>query len=307
VAVLGVAAPFALGWGVGALFLPDRSVYVHAFIGATLTATSVGITARVLRDLGRSTSREARIILGAAVIDDVLGLVILAIVAGVIAAANAGGTMSYEMVALILAKASAFLIGALALGVYLSPRVFRLASRLSGHGVLLTVALAFCFGMAYLASVIGLAPIVGAYAAGLILEHVHFEDFQNRGERHLEDLVQPISTLLVPIFFVVMGMRVDLTVFGQAEVLGLAGLLTVTAIVGKQVCSFGAGSGVDRLSVGIGMVPRGEVGLIFANIGLGLTLNGAPVVDAAVFSAIVIMVIATTMVTPPALKWSLNR
>jgi Kef-type K+ transport system membrane component KefB len=292
---------------VSALLLPDRSAYVHAFIGATLTATSVGITARVLRDLGRSTSREARIILGAAVIDDVLGLVILAIVAGVIAAANAGGTMSYGMIGVILAKASGFLIGALAVGVYLSPRVFRVASRLGGQGVLLTMALAFCFGLSYVASVIGLAPIVGAYAAGLILEDVHFEDFRSRGEHQLEHLVQPISTFLVPIFFVVMGMRVDLAAFGQTEVLGLAGLLTVAAIIGKQLCALGAGRDVDRLSVGIGMVPRGEVGLIFANIGLGLTLNGASVVDGAVFSAIVMMVIVTTMATPPALKWSLTR
>ena len=307
VAVLGVAAPFALGWGVSALLLPNHSIYVHAFIGATLTATSVGITARVLRDLGRSTSREARIILGAAVIDDVLGLVILAIVAGVIAAANVGGAMSYGMIAVILAKAAGFLIGALAIGVYLSPRVFRFASRLGGQGVLLTMALVFCFGLSYLASIIGLAPIVGAYAAGLILEDVHFEDFRSRGEQQLEHLVQPISTFLVPIFFVVMGMRVDLSTFARTEVLGLAALLTVAAIVGKQLCSFGAGKNVDRLSVGIGMVPRGEVGLIFANIGLGLSLNGSPIVDGAVFSAIVIMVIATTMVTPPALKWSLNR
>ena len=169
------------------------------------------------------------------------------------------------------------------------------------------MALAFCFGMAYLASVIGLAPIVGAYAAGLILEDVHFQDFRNRGERHLEHLVQPISTFLVPVFFVVMGMRVDLTAFGQLEVLGLASLLTVAAVLGKQVCSFGAGQNVDRLSVGIGMVPRGEVGLIFANIGLGLTLDGSAVIDGAVYSAIVVMVIVTTMVTPPALKWSLSR
>jgi Kef-type K+ transport system membrane component KefB len=173
--------------------------------------------------------------------------------------------------------------------------------------VLLTTALAFCFGLAYLASVIGLAPIVGAYAAGLVLEDVHFEDFRHRGEGRLEDLVQPISTFLVPIFFVVMGMRVDLTVFSQLDVLGLAGLLTVAAILGKQLCSLGAGRNVDRWSVGIGMIPRGEVGLIFANIGLGLTLHGAPVVDGAVFSAMVIMVIATTIVTPPALKWSLSR
>lgn len=307
VAVLGVAAPFALGWSVGALLLPDHSVYVHAFLGATLTATSIGITARVLRDLGRSTSSEARIILGAAVIDDVLGLVILAIVAGVIAAADAGGAMSYGMIAVILAKAAGFLVGALVLGLYLSPRLFRLASRLGGHGVLLTTALVFCFGMAYLASTIGLAPIVGAYAAGLILEDVHFSDFRDRGEQQLEHLIQPISTFLVPIFFVVMGMRVDLTVFANSTVLGLAGLLTVAAILGKQLCSLGAGRHVDRVSVGIGMIPRGEVGLIFANIGLGLTIGGSPVIDAGTYSAIVIMVIATTMVTPPALKWSLSR
>ena len=307
VAVLGVAAPFALGWGVSSLLIPDRSAYVHAFVGATLTATSIGITARVLRDLGRSTSPEARIILGAAVIDDVLGLMILAIVAGVITAADAGAAVSYSMVGSILLKGSLFLVGSLVLGVYISPRAFGLASRLGGQGVLLTTALAFCFAMAYLASAIGLAPIVGAYAAGLILEDLHVEGFRTRGEGNLESLLQPISTFLVPVFFVVMGMRVDLSVFRQIDVLGLAGMLTIAAIAGKQVCALGAGRGADKLTVGIGMVPRGEVGLIFANIGLGLSLNGRPIVDAAVFSAIVIMVITTTMFTPPALKWSLNR
>ena len=170
VAFLGVVAPFALGWGVGAWLLPDRSSYVHAFLGATLTATSVGITARVLQDLNQSQSPEARIILGAAVIDDVLGLVILAAVGGVIAAVNAGGSPSYEAISIVLVKAVAFLVGSLVLGVYLSPRVFGLAARLRGRGVLLATALVFCFTLAYLASVIGLAPIVGAYAAGLILE-----------------------------------------------------------------------------------------------------------------------------------------
>jgi Na+:H+ antiporter len=308
VAVLGVAAPFALGWGVGAVLLPDRSIYVHAFLGATLTATSVGITARVLRDLGRSQSAEARIILGAAVIDDVLGLIILAVVAGVIAAANAGGALSYGAIGLVVFKAVAFLVGALLLGLYLSPRLFRVASRLSGHGVLLTTALVFCFALAYLASVTGLAPIVGAYAAGLILEDVHFKDFAKRGEQGLEDLVHPISTFLVPVFFVIMGMRVDLAAFAHVDVLGLAALLTAAAIVGKQLCAFGTlGRPLDRLSVGIAMIPRGEVGLIFANIGLGLTVGGERIIDDATFSAVVIMVIVTTMITPPALKWSLAR
>lgn len=307
-AVLGVAAPFALGWGVGALLLPDRSAYVHAFLGAMLTATSVGITARVLQDLGRSQSAEARVILGAAVIDDVLGLVILAVVGGIIAAADQGGHLSQSEVALILGKAVAFLFGALALGVYLSPKVFGLASRLSGKGVLLATALVFCFTLAYLAALIGLAPIVGAYAAGLILEDVHFRDFVNRGEQQLEHLVHPISTFLVPVFFVIMGMRVDLAAFARVEVLRLAALLTLAAIVGKQACSLGAlGRRLDRLSIGIGMIPRGEVGLIFANIGLGLSIAGQPIVDQDIFSGVVIMVIVTTMVTPPALKWSLAR
>ena len=198
VAILGVAAPFVLGWGVGALLLPDRSVYVHAFLGATLTATSVGITARVLRDLGRSQTPEARVILGAAVIDDVLGLVILAIVAGLIATANQGEVFSYAAIGLVLGKALAFLFGSILLGVYLSPRLFGLASRLEGQGVLLATALVFCFALAYLASVIGLAPIVGAYAAGLILENVHFRDFANRGERQLEEFDPPAFHVLSP-------------------------------------------------------------------------------------------------------------
>jgi Kef-type K+ transport system membrane component KefB len=308
VAVLGVVAPFALGWGVSAWMLPDRSAYVHAFLGATLTATSVGITARVLQDLKRSQSSEARVILGAAVIDDVLGLIILAVVAGAIGAADQGGSLSYVDISLTLGKAVAFLFGALILGVYLSPRVFGFASHLRGQGVLLVTALVFCFILAYLASIIGLAPIVGAYAAGLILEDATFKAFADRGERQLEHLVHPLSTFLVPVFFVVMGMRVDLTAFARIDVLGLAALLTLAAMIGKQLCALGAiGRPLDWLSIGIGMMPRGEVGLIFANIGLSLSLGGQPIVDQAIFSAVVIMVMVTTTATPPLLKWSLAR
>ena len=308
VAVLGVAAPFALGWGVGALLLPGHSAYAHAFLGATLTATSVGITARVLKDLGKSRLAEARVILGAAVIDDVLGLVILAVVAGVIAAAERGASLSYAATALVVVKAAAFLVGALGLGVLLSPRLFTLAAKLRGRGVLLATALAFCFLLAWLASAIGLAPIVGAYAAGLILEDVHWRDFAGRGEPGLRTLVEPVTSFLVPVFFVLMGMRVQLATFDQGGVLGLAALLTLAAILGKQAAALGAvGRGMDRLSVGIGMIPRGEVGLIFASIGLGLTLHGERIVDEGIYSAVVIMVIVTTLVTPPALKWSLER
>jgi Kef-type K+ transport system membrane component KefB len=308
VAVLGVVTPWALGWWVGSLLLPQHSSYVHAFLGAALTATSVGITARVLKDLGRGQSPEARIILGAAVIDDVLGLVVLAAVSAVIMAADSGSALSYSSLALVLGKALLFLFGALWLGVVLSPTVFSLASRLRGSGVLLATALVFCFTLAWFASVIGLAPIVGAYAAGLILEDLHYRDFAATEERHLEDLVRPISSFLVPVFFVLMGMHVDLNALLRLEVLGLAAALTVAAIIGKQVCALGAvGTNLDRVSIGIGMIPRGEVGLIFASIGLTLIVRGEPIIDSATYSAVVIMVMVTTLITPPALKWSLNR
>jgi len=308
VAVLGVAAPWALGWWVGALLLPDKSVYAHAFLGATLTATSVGITARVLKDIGRARTREARIILGAAVIDDVIGLVILAVVGSVIAAASTGTSVSLGGAGFVMAKALLFLVAAFSIGAFLSPRLFSVASRLQGRGVLLTVALAVCFTLAYVASVIGLAPIVGAYAGGLILEEAHYRDFLDRGEHRLEELVRPISMFLVPVFFVVMGMRVQLWTLTQPGAFGLAALLIVAAVVGKQACALGGlGAGLDHVAIGIGMIPRGEVGLIFANIGLGLTLHGERILDERMFSAIVVAVMATTLVTPPILKWRLTR
>lgn len=308
VATIGVIAPFALGWGVGRWLLPGASEYVHAFLGAALTATSVGITARVLKDLNRSQTDEARIILGAAVIDDVMGLVVLAVVTGVIAAADQGAELSGLSIGLTLVKALVFMFGSLFVGMRLSPRVFALASRLKVRGALLAVGLSFCFVLSWLASAIGLAPIVGAFAAGLILEPVHYTDFTDRGEHQLEELIAPISSFLVPVFFVLMGMHTDLLSFGQPGVLGLALALIVAAVLGKQACYFGViGKGVDRLSVGIGMIPRGEVGLIFANIGMSLSVQGERIVDAATYSAVVVMVIVTTMITPPALKWSLNR
>ena len=308
VAILGVVLPFALGWAVSTWLLPSASSYVHAFIGATLTATSVGITARVLQDLGASRTPEARIILGAAVIDDVLGLVILGAVSGVIAAAAQGAPFSVLSIARIAAAAMIFLVGALLIGIYAAPRLFSVASLLQGRGVLVTLSLSFCFVMAWTSSLIGLAPIVGAFAAGLVLEDVHFKDFVSRGERSLEDLIRPISDALVPIFFVLMGLRTDLGAFISGGSLELAAALIVVAIIGKQACALGVTlPGVNRLAVGIGMIPRGEVGLIFANVGAGLMLDGVPVIGPATFSAVVVMVIVTTLVTPPALKWSLER
>jgi Kef-type K+ transport system membrane component KefB len=313
VAVAGVIAPFFLGWGVAALFIPDEPLLVHIFIGATLCATSVGITARVLKDMNRLRTREARIILGAAVIDDVLGLLILAVVAGAIRASSAGQTLAMGDVAIIAGKAVAFLIGAMAVGHYIVPHLFRRAGRLESRGVLLAISIAFCFLLAWVAALVGLAPIVGAFAAGLVLDEAHFHSASKRSEKRLDELIAPISSLLVPIFFVLMGLKVNLEVFGQIEVLGFAALLTFVAILGKQVCSLAVlERGINRLAIGLGMIPRGEVGLIFAGIGTQLTVinaagNREAVINEATFGAVVIMVIITTLVTPPVLKWSMAR
>ncbi len=313
VATAGVVAPFFLGWGVSRYFLPEEATLGHVFIGATLCATSVGITARVLRDLGRLQTRESRIILGAAVIDDVLGLLILAVVAGAIRASAAGGSLDAWDVARIAGESVAFLFGAILVGHFVVPHLFRGAGRFRTRGVLLTLSLAFCFFLSWAAAGVGLAPIVGAFAAGLVLDEAHFGVFNARGEQQLHDLLAPVSTTVVPVFFVLMGMRVDLGAFARWELLGLAAALTAAAVVGKQVCSLAVVErGVNRLSVGLGMIPRGEVGLIFAGIGAALTLPDArgvpePVIGPATFGAVVIMVIVTTLVTPPALKWSLRR
>ncbi|HEX6731621.1 MAG TPA: cation:proton antiporter [Pyrinomonadaceae bacterium] len=313
VASAGVVAPFLLGWAVARYFLPDESYLAHVFVGATLCATSVGITARVLRDLGKIKTREARIILGAAVIDDVMGLLILAVVSGAIYAASSGEGMSLFSFGIITAKALAFLVGAILIGHFVMPHFFKGAGRFKTSGMFLALSIAFCFLLAWLAALVELAPIVGAFAAGLVLDEVHFKPFERTGETSLEELLRPLSTVLVPIFFVLMGLRVDLRVFGRSDIIGFAIVLTVVAIIGKQVCALAVVErGLNRLAVGLGMIPRGEVGLIFAGIGISLTLPNAqgvsvPVIGSATFAAIVVMVVVTTLVTPPVLKWSLSR
>lgn len=310
VAVLGVVAPMVLGFFSSRAFFPAHDPLTHWFVGATLAATSVGITARVLGDLGRATSKAGRIILGAAVIDDVLGLVVLAVVTGIIQAADSGRAFETTTVLIIVAKAFGFLVGAVIVGRWISKYTFRLASRLSGQGLLVSFAIAFCFGMSTVAGMAGLAPIVGAFAAGLVLDELHVVDLLERDphKRTLHQLLEPISSFLVPIFFVLMGLRVDLSVFGRTDVLAFAGVLTLAAVAGKQVCALGVlEKGADRLAVGLGMIPRGEVGLIFASIGETLHIRGERVVDDAVFSAVVVMVILTTMLTPPLLVWRLKQ
>jgi Kef-type K+ transport system membrane component KefB len=314
VAILGVVAPFLLGYGVSSIFITELPATlapivpedfslrnVHMFMGAVLCATSVGITARVFKDLGKLKTKEAQIILGAAVIDDVLGLIILAVVSGIIAAAEIGREMALGSLLQLIGVAILFLGGSIAVGLFFVPRIMRQLSRLKTSGMMLISSLLFAFLLSYLANAAGLAAIVGAFAAGLLLENVHFQWF--RENISIEEILRPISIFLVPIFFVQMGIQVRLETFADLSVLGVAAGLTVAAIIGKQICGLGVvGKGVDRLTVGVGMIPRGEVGLIFASVGKGLK-----VIDDATFSSVVIMVIVTTLLTPPALNLTLAR
>ncbi|MFK7825351.1 MAG: cation:proton antiporter [Oligoflexales bacterium] len=313
VAIIGVILPFILGYATSSMFMPDKSIYIHTFVGATLCATSVGITARVFKDLGKIHIKEAKIILGAAVIDDVLGLIILAVVSGVIMSVAQTGNADVSLVSIgmIAFKAIAFLAAALLFGGKFAPHLFKFGAKLQTDGILLSLSLSTCFLMAYLANLVGLAPIVGAFAAGLVIDGTGFAKFFGSNEPSIEHLILPISKFFVPIFFVHMGMQVDLTTFMDPQVIALGLALTAVAILGKQACGLGiygkSNQAINRIMIGIGMVPRGEVGLIFAVIGASLTINNEPVVDTALYSAIVLMVMLTTMITPPGIKWTLKR
>lgn len=305
VALLGVAAPMALGYGATWVLLPDATHTLHLFVGATLAATSVGITARVLKDLAVMQRVETRVILGAAVIDDVLGLIVLAVVSAI---AVAGAPSPFDILQ-IFGLAFGFLAGALLLGAYVMPGTFRGAAKLQAPGMLGTLAIGSCLALAGLSAAAGLAAIVGAFAAGLVLDDVHVRPFGKRSAHDLSELVSPIVAVAAPVFFVRTGMMVDL---GQidASALLLAGALSAVAVVGKLVAGLGVRGGrggADRMTVGIGMVPRGEVGLIFADQGARIQQNGHPLIEAGVYAAIVLMVMLTTVVTPPWLAWQLRR
>ena len=307
VAVLGVIAPVALGYAVSSAFLPaDAAWYVHLFVGATLAATSVGITARVLRDIGRMDAPESRLILGAAVLDDILGLIVLAIVLGLVGTAGNGGALEIEVgpIFLIVGRAAGFLGGSLLFGRMVILPLMRLVRQARSQSAPAVLGVAYCFLMAALADYIGLADIVGAFAAGLVLSEEITRLFGEQRERYrIDAAIAPIGAVFVPVFFVHMGLRVDVASFASLDVLFFAGVLSVAAIVSKQACLLGVFKrGLNRWVVGVGMIPRGEVGLIFASIGHTVLVAGTPVLSDNTFSAIVAMVMLTTLVTPPLLK-----
>ncbi len=297
VAVVGTVAPFVLGYATSAALMPAAPASLHIFLGATLCATSVGITARVFQDLKRIDSSEARIVLGAAVIDDVLGLLVLAVVMGI---ARSGSVQMGEVARLCL-MSGAFFGVVLILGDRLVRAGLRVFGYLDRHNIRLLYPLLVLFVLSWVSSQIGLAAIVGAFAAGLILSEAQFHEHGGRGHK-LADIVYPLEGLFSPLFFVLMGMQVNLSRFVNGPILGFAAAFIAVAAIGKLVSGLVAGKGTDRLTVGIGMLPRGEVGLIFASVG-----KATGVVTDALYSALVIVIIVTTLVTPPALKWSLGR
>lgn len=306
VALTGVVVPFAAGYVSILLFQnwgllnmdPAMSGIIAITVGATLTATSVGITARVLSDMKRLQTKESKIILGAAVIDDILGLIILGVVTGLIESFRSGnGTeISLLKVTTITLTAFAFLFVSIFLGNIITPRLFDLADRMRARGVMLLFAISFAFMYAYMAKLVGLAPIVGAFAAGLVLRRAN--QF-----RAIETSLRPVSDFFTPIFFVMIGAAVNIYVFNpfveaNHGILLVALLLLVVAVAGKFVSGYAVfQKDISKSVVGIGMIPRGEVGLIFAQVGLNYK-----VLNSELFSAITVMVMLTTFIAPPLLK-----
>jgi Kef-type K+ transport system membrane component KefB len=292
VAIVGVVTPLVLGLGTMEAFVTD-DFNVALFVGAALTATSVGITARVFSDLRAMATTEARVVLGAAVADDVMGLVVLTVVVRLVTE----GSVSLVSVAGIVTGAVAFLVVGVAVGMRLAPPLFRAVARVSrSTGTLVALALAFTLAFAELADLARLAPIVGAFVAGIALNR---SDQSDRIRRELT----PVGHLFIPVFFLQIGIDADIASFGQASVLRDAAILLVVAVVGKLVSPLGAiGTPGDKPLIGLGMLPRGEVGLIFATIGLA---NG--VLNDDLYAALLLVVLVTTLATPQLLKLRYGR
>ncbi|OKH25984.1 sodium:proton antiporter [Hydrococcus rivularis NIES-593] len=292
VAVVGVVTPFALGTA-GLVYLFHVPVIPSVFAGAALTATSIGITAKVLSEIDRLNSTEGQIIIGAAVLDDVLGIIVLAVVASLVKT----GEIEISNVIYLIISAGVFLIGAILLGRFLIPFFIRLVDTMKTRGQLLLASLVFAYILSYTAQVIQLEAILGAFAAGLVLA-------ETEKREELAEQIIPVADILVPIFFVCVGAKTDLSVLNPTvpsnrEGLILAVFLMVVAIIGKVVTGWSVFGqpGINRLAIGIGMIPRGEVGLVFLGVG---SASGA--LSKPTEAAIIMMVILTTFLAPPLLR-----
>jgi Kef-type K+ transport system membrane component KefB len=294
VALIGVLLPFLLGLLAVTVVAPELAVSTAVFIAGTFVATSVGVTAGVLEELKADRTIEGRTILGAAVFDDVFGLLVLAIASGIVVS----GEFSFVDTARIVLLAAGYLVSALFIGPYVVRFIVYCLRGFDLVEAKIFSAFLFVMILAWTASLAGLASIVGAFAAGLIMDDGFFDRFRGTGRAlTLKELVRPFEVVLAPIFFVTMGIQVKLESFLSADVFVLAMALTVTACVGKVASGWGAQRGSNRWMVGFGMMPRGEVGLIFAAIGRGLGVLGD-----SVFAAIVLAVTLTTILAPPLMR-----
>lgn len=292
VAVVGVVAPFAAGTA-GLVYIFDVPVVPAIFAGAALTATSIGITAKVLAELGQLGSKEGQIIIGAAVLDDILGIVVLAVVASLVKT----GEVQVINIGILIFNAGAFLIGSILIGRLVSPYLVGLVNEMKTRGQVILTGLIFAFSLSYIATAIQLEGILGAFAAGLILA-------ETEKRKELEEQVIPVADILVPVFFVVVGAKTDLSVLNPAVPSNRQGLIIATflilvAILGKVITGFTVFGqpNLNKLSIGVGMIPRGEVGLVFAGVGAA---SGA--LAESTEAAIIMMVILTTFIAPPLLR-----
>jgi Kef-type K+ transport system membrane component KefB len=295
VAVIGVVLPLIGGYALALLLIGDTRQAL--FLGATLTATSVGITARVLSDLQRMHSSEAKIILGAAVIDDILGLLVLSVVLGI----TRTGSIDVPAVIKAVAIAVIFLAASNIIGIRFANVLVPLAQRLRTRGILVSVSFLFCITMAFVAEELGLAEIIGAFAAGMVLATTD-------DRVKIQHQIKPLADIFIPVFFVIVGLQVNLAQLnplnpGNWLTLGVGGALFALAVVTKLVAGFGVLTrGVNKLAVGVGMIPRGEVGLIFASIGLA-----EGIIPQNIYGALILIVFGSTLITPPWLKKIFGR
>jgi Kef-type K+ transport system membrane component KefB len=286
VAVLGVAVPFVLGWGI--LRLWGEPHIESVFVGAAMVATSVGITAQVLAAKGLLQERASRIILAAAVIDDVLGLLILALVSSM-----AKGTVNLLELTLTGGLAIGFTLIVVKWGTSTMKKVVpRVHEQLKGGEAQFAMAMILLFGLSVLAVYAGVAAIIGAFLAGMVLA-------ESVGHR-VHDLAQGVTELLVPFFLAGIGLHFSLSAISNWSTAALAGLILLAAMLSKFI---GCGLGAYRLGwadasrIGVGMIPRGEVGMVVAQIGQSLGVIGDHV-----YAVVVLMSVATTLVAPPLLK-----
>lgn len=299
VAVMGVVAPMVLGLLVTFFLMPDASFTTDLFVAATLSATSIGITARVLKDMKTVHTREAKTILGAAMIDDVLGLIILAIVSSMVI----HGVIDLMTIIRVVVLSGVFFLGAISLGPWVLQKMTSLFQFLELWEAKLFTSFLFVMCLAWFATLVQLASIIGAFVAGIVIHDGFFASTANahKKEFSIQDLMAPLEAILAPLFFMLIGIQVKLEMFYDRRVLFIAAGLILAAIIGKLLSGLGGSRRDDRLLIGIGMLPRGEVGLVFASI--GKTIG---VMSDQLFSAIILMVIVTTILAPLWLKARLS-